>query len=1417
MNNIGLTLTADNKAMIRAFQEVEKATGGMSGRVKSSFKDVERSAFDASAAIGQMKTGLLSLAGGVGLAQITKQFVQTADAMALLDARLKNAIGTGEDYARAQQDIYKIAQANNLSLQDTATLYTKLHEPVKRLGGSAKETTGIVEAFALSLRLGGANTQEAAAATLQFAQAMGSGKLQGDEFRSMAEASPRFMKALAEGMGVPIESLKEMGSEGKLTADIVGNALVKSLAVLKSESGNLPDTVGGAFQRVKNEATLAAVAMEQATGASGGFAEILGGVADQVKIITAAIAQFGAATKGMGSGIDFVGGAIKVVGTVFETVIVLGAEAAFMIRAVVKNITDLGGMAAAFQSGGLDGLAEARARMRKEDELARTEHDKFTASVTSATTKVLAQRDALKTNSLSAAENSNEMQRLINQHGQVGLATLKSAAIVKQSAADAKKAAKEAADARKAELAVGELRNKLVEENAKREAKNLIDMAKLHEASVKPFEQSLKAQEKRVESLEQEEAAIALSEKMNVSLAQAVEMVNIAKLKEQQIDAMGNEDAVAAIQKEIEEREKLVKLIGNKESRDASAKAAKQAADDWKKASDKIQDSITDALMRGFESGKGFAENLKATIKNMFSTLVLRPVINAIVGGVTGLGGSAASAGGLSGLLGGGSGALGTLDTIKNVYSTITGGFSALGDKVAFAAQDIGAWLVQNTTGTLNSVGGSLMGSAGTLGTIGSYAGGALAGVGIGNAISGQFSAFGNKNTATVGGTAIGALFGGPLGAAIGGAIGGVVNRAFGMGAKSVTGEGISGTFGASGSDVSSFQSWFQKGGWFRSDKSGVNRSPISTEMDQFLDSALGSIATSVKSYSDVLGLNTAKINGFTKSININFQGLDAAGREKAIANEIASFGDDMARQMLTTTEQVTYKWKFFGREFDYVVNQVIAPERWMREGETATAALTRMSTSLAAVNGALGLMNQTLLASSLSGGEAASKLVDLFGGIENFSRASDAYYQAFYSESERSTKVLGEIGKALGSAGLTAPTTLQGFRALVEAQDLNTDAGRNNYAVLMQLAPAFAQATNALAATTGAIVDTAAAAEAAAQAERERAEAVLQEHQELQARLDELTLTAAELQERERNALDASNRALFDQIKAVEAQQAAAEAAAQAERERAERLAAIAQERQGLQDRLDQLTMTSAQLLEKERNALDASNRALFDQIQAVEAQKAATEAATQAERERADAMAAAGRTVQDEIRRLRGLNGNTTNQAALQAQFATLTGMARAGDADALAKLPAISQAIEEASRLTAVSALDIARMRTWLSGSLSDTITALGLNVPAFADGGMHAGGIRLVGENGPELEVTGASRIYNAQQTAAMLQGGGDAASEMRAMREELAMLRAEARATAINTGRQADLMKRVTRNGEAMTVQTDLTPLEVTTS
>lgn len=1440
MNNIGLTLTADNRAMIQAFKEVEKITAGTTKDMNSALALVEAQAKQTERAMTTMGRDI-----GAALARMDAQAKQTeiamanmgkgmADAMSIVAAQAKRAeapmAGMGRDMSGAMKQVQDQAKQtgqalgamggggasrgpqqatkdmNNLGMSAKATTAALRQVPMQltdivvslqggqsplqvllQQGGQLKDTFhGVIPAvralggYVLSL----VNPFSlAAAAIAAVALAFRGGIKEQEEYRkalastgNAAGVTVDRLSGMAASMdqvagqtkGQAAEALRAMAATGKvaraslqdyaqtaITAEKVFGQSIETTAKNFAELGKDPVGASKRLNESMNYLTASTYAQIVAAKALG----------DDQKAATIAqeayakgeAARVAAATQNLGylekAWKAVTGGALgawNMMKEAWDWMKNLGREDAVSVQIAfvreeldlidkgLRNVSPRQRAAREEQLADLLKL-ESQAKLAGDKQAERVATEKAgIAAVDAAAEAAKKNREAREAAAKKAAEEAMRMiedgvklqQSLTSQDSglspefakqwdNLGKAykankisldqLLEAQKLLLDQQPFAIKAAKEAADARKAELAVGELRNrlveenaKLVEENAKREADGLKITNQLREESLKPYEQSLKAQQKRVESLEQEDAALAIAEKMNVSLAQAVEMVNIARLEEQKTAARAAEnfDAVEILQREIEEREKLVKLIGSKEARDASASAAKKAASDWERASERIQDSLTNALMRGFESGKGFAENLRDTVKNMFNTMVLRPVINAIVGGVTGLGSASASASDGFGIAGNIFSAIKSGGSIIDMITSGTNLAAGMGKQlytgqIGKMVTQFGSEAVQNmlgkfSAGMMNTSSISAASSAFKAGgaqMAGVVAGSLLngfAGYGISKALSGGYSA--GKGVNVIAGLASMIPGVGP----IAGLVGAGVNRLFGRKAPVTTGSGITGTFSASGASVSQYEDWFSKGGTFRSDKSGRNFSAVSNELDSFLDSSLKGIAEATRQYAQILGLNADAIKGVTQSVTISLQGLNADQQQTAITNALTGFGDKMAEQIMGTYETFEVQMsrrRSFGRTRRWTETQTrwVAGE-FVREGETAGQALARLAGSLASVNHVLGTLNQRLIDTSLRGGDAASKLLDLFGGLENFTQATGAYYQAFYSETERSTKVLSEIGKALGSAGMTAPTTLAGFRQLVEAQDLNTDAGRNNYLMLMQLAPAFAQATNAMASLGAAANDAAAIAQAAAEAERERAEA-----------------------------------------------------------------------------------------------------------------------------------MAAAGRTVQEEIRRLRGLDGNTTDQAALQAQFATLTGMARAGDADALAKLPAISQAIEEASRLTAVSALDIARMRTWLSGSLSDTITALGLNVPAFAGGGMHAGGIRLVGENGPELEVTGASRIYSAQQTAAMLQGGGDTASEMRAMREELAMLRAEARATAINTGRQADLMKRVTRNGEAMTVQTDLTPLEVTTA
>ena len=169
--------------------------------------------------------------------------IKMADEYTSTQQRLKLYIKDSQTLGEVNNFLAKSAIQNNVGLRENAALYAKLAPAMQRIGANTAATNMVVDAFGKSLRIGGATATEAASATIQFAQAMASGKLAGDEFRSISEASPRFLKAIADGSGIAAEKLKEMSSAGALTTEVIARALVKEYHNLTKESESLGYTL----------------------------------------------------------------------------------------------------------------------------------------------------------------------------------------------------------------------------------------------------------------------------------------------------------------------------------------------------------------------------------------------------------------------------------------------------------------------------------------------------------------------------------------------------------------------------------------------------------------------------------------------------------------------------------------------------------------------------------------------------------------------------------------------------------------------------------------------------------------------------------------------------------------------------------------------------------------------------------------------------------------------------------------------------------------------------------------------------------------------------------------------------------------------------------------------------------------------
>ena len=564
---------------------------------------------------------------------------------------------------------------------------------------------------------------------------------------------------------------------------------------------------------------------------------------------------------------------------------------------------------------------------------------------------------------------------------------------------------------------------------------------------IEQIEATLPAMLEANKTLREEAELLGLSESAQLQVTQA-RQASVIAIKEEQLARMQNSQFMSreqiALEYEIallKERMGLTQAQGDK---NIAVTQANEATAAWQKTADEINQGLTDSLFRAFESGKGFFQTLWDGIKNLFKTTVLRMLITPVTSGITGmLGmGGAANAGGM-----GGSSltsSIGIVDTVSKVYSAVTGSFAALGDSVAFAAQDIGAWLVTNTTGTLNSFGSSLMGGSGGLGTMATGLAAAAAGIAIGSLIAGDKVLIGLSGTASSAiGAAIGFAVGGPLGAVIGGALGGVANAAFGMGPQRTTASGISGTFGSEGaSGLQNYQSWSQKGGLFRSNKSGTNYSSLDAGASEAINSAVIATGNAVRAYATVIGLSADAVSGFSQSINVSLMGLSAEDANAAVGRAIGNFGEAMASAAYGAALQA-----------------------FRLAEETNTEALSRLATDLTSVNTAFRTMGKTLMAASLAGADASSKLIAMAGGLEDFTTQTNAYYSAFYTQTERTKNATRQLTDTLYFMGLELPATRDAFRELVDAQDLMTDAGRATYSVLIALAPAFDEITTSSAA----------------------------------------------------------------------------------------------------------------------------------------------------------------------------------------------------------------------------------------------------------------------------------------------------------------------------------------------------------------
>ena len=165
--------------------------------------------------------GVSAIAGAGALAARTGIDAESAR------VRLKALTDQFGEFNAAQASAATIARTLRISQVEAQDAFSKLYAALRPTGVTVKEVEDAFIGFAAAARASGATATETSAAMLQLKQALGSGVLQGDELRSIREQAPAVGQAIAKEMGVTVGELKKLGSEGKITTDIVLRALAR--------------------------------------------------------------------------------------------------------------------------------------------------------------------------------------------------------------------------------------------------------------------------------------------------------------------------------------------------------------------------------------------------------------------------------------------------------------------------------------------------------------------------------------------------------------------------------------------------------------------------------------------------------------------------------------------------------------------------------------------------------------------------------------------------------------------------------------------------------------------------------------------------------------------------------------------------------------------------------------------------------------------------------------------------------------------------------------------------------------------------------------------------------------------------------------------------------------------------------------
>ncbi|MGR8063464.1 phage tail tape measure protein [Escherichia coli] len=252
-------------------------------------RDQRRALAELNSQLTEIRGSAVGMAGAFAGAFATGHLISLADEWSSVNARLKQASQSSDEFSSSQKVLMDISQRTGTAFSDNAALFARSAASMREYGYSADDVLKVTEAISTGLKISGASTAEAGSVITQFSQALAQGVLRGEEFNSVNESGDRIVRALAAGMGVARKDLKAMADDGKLTADKVVPALISQLGILRDEYAAMPETVSSSITKVENAFMAWVGGANEASGVTKTLSGMLNGVAGQIDNVATAV------------------------------------------------------------------------------------------------------------------------------------------------------------------------------------------------------------------------------------------------------------------------------------------------------------------------------------------------------------------------------------------------------------------------------------------------------------------------------------------------------------------------------------------------------------------------------------------------------------------------------------------------------------------------------------------------------------------------------------------------------------------------------------------------------------------------------------------------------------------------------------------------------------------------------------------------------------------------------------------------------------------------------------------------------------------------------------------------------------------------------------------------------------------------